>query len=198
MGKIVVVNHISLDGVMQAPATTDEDRRGGFEHGGWAAQNADDVMAQELGKGMGGPGAQLFGRWSYESLRDAWAERTDGNPFTEAFSRSEKYVVSSTLQEPLPWQNSTLLHGDATEAVGDVKAEVDGTITVLGSQNLLQTLIPAGLIDEYVLLIDPLVLGSGKRLFPDEGTYAKLELVNSVTTTTGVVIGRYETRRDDS
>jgi dihydrofolate reductase len=193
MSKITVVNHVSLDGVMQAPGTPEEDTRGGFAHGGWAAPNNDEVMAREMGKGIGRQGSLLFGRWTYEKFYEVWPNRADGNPFTDLLTRTNKYVVSSSLREPLPWENSTLLTGDAVEAVARVKSEDEGHITVLGSQKLLETLIPAGLVDEYVLQIHPLVLGSGTRLFP-HGTYQELELVDSVTTTKGVLIGTYRPR----
>jgi dihydrofolate reductase len=193
MGKIFVVNHISLDGVMQSPARPEEDTRGGFERGGWGVRGSDEEVAREMGQRMGGPGALLLGRWTYEEFFKVWPGRTDGNPYTEALNRAQKYVVSSTLSEPLPWQNSTLLNGDAVQAVTRLKADVDGTITVLGSQNLLQTLIRADLIDEYLLMIHPLLLGSGARLF-EGGAHAELELLNSVTTSKGVVIATYKAR----
>lgn len=198
MSKLTVVNNISLDGVMQSPARPDEDGRGGFAHGGWGIPNNDEVMAREMGERMAGEGVLLFGRLTYEDFFEVWPKRADGNPYTEVLNRTQKYVVSSTLSDPLPWQNSALLSGDAIEAVSDLKSQDVGDIGVLGSQNLLQTLIPAGLVDEYVLLIHPLVLGSGVRLFPDDGAYEELALVNSVATTKGVLIATYRARRADS
>jgi dihydrofolate reductase len=191
MARVTVVNHVTLDGVMQSPAAPDEDTRGGFELGGWAIAGNDEVMAREMGKGMQQEGALLFGRGTYEHFFSVWPHRDDGNPFTEVLNRTQKYVVSNTLGEPLPWQNSTLLTGDPTESVAEVKRERAGKLTILGSQNLLQTLIPAGLIDRYLLMIHPLVLGAGARLFGD-GTHARLRLADTVTTTTGVVIATYD------
>ena len=105
--------------------------------------------------------------------------------------RAQKYVASRTLREPLPWQNSTLLRGDAAESVAELKAQPGDDIVVLGSGDLLQTLMRAGLVDLYVLLIHPLLLGKGRRLFPEDGPRSELHLVKSVTTTTGVVIATY-------
>jgi dihydrofolate reductase len=191
MSKIVVTNHLTLDGVMQAPAGPDEDRRGGFEAGGWAAPNNDEVMDRVMGEGMARGGSLLLGRWTYEAFYAFWPHQTD-NPYTEVLNNSQKYVASTTLTEPLPWMNSTLLEGDVGEAVAKLKEQSDKDIGVLGSGELIQSLMQHNLIDEYLLLIHPVVLGSGRRLFRDGGPPANLRLVDSVTTTTGVVIARYE------
>lgn len=190
MGKIIVTNDVTLDGVMQAPARPDEDTRGGFTHGGWAVPYVDEVMGRVMGEGMARGGALLLGRRTYEDLYAVWPNRSD-NPYTPVLDNTQKYVASTTLQEPLPWQNSTLLTGDVVEAVARLKEQLDGDLGVLGSGELIQTLMRHDLIDEFVLLIHPLVLGSGRRLFPDGGAFAKLDLVNSVPTTTGVVIATY-------
>jgi dihydrofolate reductase len=187
VGELTVVESITLDGVMQAPARPDEDTRGGFEHGGWALPYADDVMGRAMGERMGGGGAILLGRLTYQDLFEVWPKRKD-NPYTETLNRTQKYVVSSRLTEPLPWENSTLLEGDPA-AVAELKRKVEH-LTVIGSGELVRSLLGAGLIDEYVLLVHPLVLGSGRRLFPD-GVFTSLRLVDSVVTTTGVVIGTY-------
>ncbi|HEY6775526.1 MAG TPA: dihydrofolate reductase family protein [Thermoleophilaceae bacterium] len=191
MSKIVVTNHLTLDGVMQAPAGPDEDRRGGFEHGGWAAPNSDEVMGRVMGEGMSQGGSLLLGRWTYEAFHAFWPHQKD-NPYTEVLNNTQKYVASTTLAEPLPWMNSTLLEGDAGEAVARLKEQSDKDIVVLGSGELIQSLMRDNLIDEYLLLIHPVVLGSGRRLFPDGSPFADLRLVDSVTTTTGVVIARYQ------
>jgi dihydrofolate reductase len=191
MSKIVVTNHLTLDGVMQAPAGPDEDRRGGFEHGGWATPNNDEVMGRVMGEGMSQGGALLLGRWTYEAFYAFWPHQKD-NPYTEVLNNSQKYVASTTLTEPLPWMNSTLLEGDLGEAVTRLKEQPDKDIVVLGSGELIQSLMRQNLIDEYLLLIHPVVLGSGRRLFPDGSPPANLRLVDSVTTTTGVVIARYD------
>lgn len=190
MARVTVFNSLTLDGVMQAPARPDEDRRGGFEHGGWATPYADPVMGSVAAEGMAKGGALLLGRRTYEDFYSVWPNRTD-NPFTEVLNNSQKYVASTTLKEPLPWSNSTLLKGDAAEAVARLKDELDKDLVVLGSGELLQSLMRRNLVDEYVLLIHPLILGSGRRLFVDGGAFVALRLVDTKTTTTGVVIATY-------
>jgi dihydrofolate reductase len=188
--KVRVINHMSLDGVIQSPSGPDEDRRGGFDQGGWAVPNNDEVMARVMGEGMAEGGPLLFGRWTYESFYGYWPHQED-NPITDVLNASRKYVASTTLTEPLPWMNSTLLEGDAAEAVADLRAQPGGGIGILGSGRLIHSLMRHNLIDEYQLLIHPIVLGAGLRLFPDGGPTSKLQLVDSVITTTGVVIATY-------
>lgn len=186
MGKVAAFESVSLDGVMQAPGRPDEDTRGGFEHGGWATPYADPAMWKD----MGGPGSLLFGRRTYEDFARVWPTRED-NPFTPVLNQSRKYVASRTLEEPLPWQNSTLLQGEATRSVSKLKDEVDDDLMILGSGELVRSLMAAGLVDEYVLLIHPLVLGSGRHLFPDDSALTTLNLVRTETTATGVIIATY-------
>jgi dihydrofolate reductase len=190
MRKIVAVISLTLDGVMQAPGRPDEDRRGGFEHGGWALGYHDPVMMKAMGEGMAHGADLLFGRRTYEDFFAVWPGRKD-NPFTEVLDKSRKYVASRTLREPLPWQNSTLLSGDAAETVPRLKEEPGTDLTVLGCGDLMQTLMRHGLVDVYVLLIHPLVLGRGRRLFDDDAPRSALRLVDSVPTTTGVIIATY-------
>jgi dihydrofolate reductase len=192
MSKIVAFTSLTLDGVMQAPGRPDEDRRGGFEHGGWALPYADSVLGAVSGASMASTGALLFGRRTYEDFYGVWPKRTDGNPFTAVLNDTQKYVASTALKEPMPWVNSTLLKGDAAEAVARLKAKPGKDFVVLGSGVLLQALMRRNLVDEYVLLIHPLVLGSGRRLFTDEGQFAALRLIDAKTTTTGVVIATYQ------
>jgi dihydrofolate reductase len=188
--KIRVWNSLSLDGVMQAPGGKQEDTRGGFEHGGWGAPYSDEVMLSKAGVGMAEPGPIIFGRRTYEQMYGYWPHQTD-NPFTDVLNNAQKYVASRTMEDPLPWQNSTLLVGDAGDALAELKEQPGPDALVLGSGDLLATLIRRDLIDVYTLLIYPLVLGSGRRMFP-EGAFARLRLVESVPTTTGVIIARYE------
>jgi dihydrofolate reductase len=195
MSRVVAFIHLTLDGVMQAPARPDEDRRGGFEHGGWALPYNDEVMAKVLAENMAGAGPLVLGRRTYEDLYGFWPKQT-GNPFTEVLDSTRKYVASTTLAEPLPWSNSTLLEGDAADAVAGLKQEPGEDLTVLGSGELVQSLRRRDLVDEYVLLIHPLVLGTGRRLFPDGGGLATLRLTGSTATTTGVLIATYQARRD--
>jgi dihydrofolate reductase len=191
MRKIIAIVSLTLDGVMQAPGRPDEDRRGGFEHGGWAGSYHDPVMMKTMGEGMSQGGDLLFGRRTYEDFFSVWPNRKD-NPFTAVLDRSRKYVASRTLPEPLPWQNSTLLPGDAADSVARLKKQPGPGLVVLGCGDLLQTLMGHGLVDEWVLSIHPLVLGRGRRLFGEEGKHAALRLTKSVTTTTGVVIATYQ------
>ena len=137
------------------------------------------------------PGPLLLGRRTYEDFSSFWPKQTD-NPFTEVLDKAEKHVASTTLRAPLPWSNSTLLEGDAADAVAGLKRQPGKDLTVLGSGELVQSLRRRDLVDRYLLLIHPLVLGSGRRLFPDGGPAGPLRLVDSVTTTTGVVIATYE------
>jgi len=191
MRKITVFNSVSLDGVMQAPGRPDEDRRDEFTHGGWAVGYADPVMASFAGEGMARDGGLLFGRRTYEDFYSVWPNRPD-NPFTDVLNRRQKYVASRTLVEPLPWRDSTLLQGDVVDAVARLKQESDGDLLILGSGELIRSLIPRKLIDQFILLIHPLVLGSGRRLFADDGHLQALKLVDSRPTSTGVLIATYQ------
>ena len=192
MSRVVITNNLTLDGVMQSPSHPDEDRRGGFEHGGWAAPYADQVMADFMAKRIEKGGTMLFGRRTYEQFASYWPHQPDDNPYAAVLNNRRKYVVSTTLSDPLPWAGSARL--DGVEAVARLKEEPGGDMGVLGSGELAQSLMRDGLVDEYVLSIHPLVLGSGRRLFPEGSPSAKLELVETVTTTTGVVIGTYRPR----
>jgi dihydrofolate reductase len=191
MGKIVVFMHLTLDGVMQAPGRSDEDRRGGFAHGGWAQPQNDPVMFGVIGAGMSKSCGLLLGRRTYEDFAAFWPKQPQPNPFTTVLDNAQKYVASRTLRAPLPWQNSTLLEGDATESVARLKQEREDDLMVFGSGELVRSLLRRNLVDQYVFLIHPLVLGSGLRLFADDGAFAGLKLVDSKTTTTGVVIATY-------
>jgi dihydrofolate reductase len=184
MGWVILVTNLTLDGVMQAPGRPDEDTRDGFKHGGWAAPYAAMMQAGEAFANLGG---FLFGRRTYEDFARVWPSRTD-NPFTEVLNLTRKYVVSTTTKE-LPWINSTLLTG--MKAVSTLKKELDRDLVVFGSGVLVQSLMAASLIDEFVLLIHPLVLGSGRRLFTDGGQFASLTLSGTKTTDKGVLIATY-------
>jgi len=198
MSKVVVFTSLTLDGVMQAPGRPDEDRRGGFEHGGWAQPYADSVLGSVAADGMATGGALLFGRRTYEDFAAVWPNMPEPNPFSAVLNNSQKYVASRTLREPLPWQNSTLLEGDAADAVARLREQPGMDLVVLGSGELIQSLMRRDLVDEYVLLIHPLVLGSGRHLFTDGGAFARLRLVDTKTTTTGVVIATYQPAHQSS
>ena len=191
MRKINVTNNVTLDGVMQGPGSTNEDTRNGFTCGGWAAPYHDEVKMRIMGRGMARRGALLFGRHTYEHFFKVWPGRTD-NPYTEVLDNTQKYVVSRTLKEPLPWKNSTLLREDAEETVAALKRDSDVDLTILGSGELVRSLVRRNLIDQFVLLIHPLILGAGQRMFEHDGTLARFKLTESVPTTTGVIIATYE------
>ncbi|HWF16326.1 MAG TPA: dihydrofolate reductase family protein [Acidimicrobiales bacterium] len=195
MSKIVVMNHVTLDGVMQGPGRADEDTRDGFRHSGWGERTAsppDGALQKAMGDSMvagGGLTGWLFGRRTYCDLLDYWNRQRD-SPFGPMLNDTPKYVASTTLTEPLPWPNSTLLRGDVPGAVATLKTQSEGVLAVTGSGDLIGSLAAADLIDEFLLMIHPLVLGSGRRLFPD-GVEVALRLVNGTTSSTGVVIATY-------
>lgn len=192
MSRLVVVENVSLDGVMQSPGRPDEDTRGGFTRGGWAAAalGRDPEAARASLEGQGQTRALLFGRRTYLDLVGHWLSTPEPNPFAEILARTPKHVASRTLSAPLPHPASELLDGDVTDAVARLKAEdAPGDLVVLGSGQLVRTLAAAGLVDEYLLTTIPVVLGSGTRLFGD--TYAELEVTRSVTSATGIVVATY-------
>jgi dihydrofolate reductase len=197
--KIVVLNNVTLDGVIQAPGRKDEDTRGGFTHGGWASDNSDEPDP-EIGAAMGLRMSQsdglLFGRRTYEDLMTTWTAR--GGMFKDALHASQKYVVSQTLTDPLPWPNSTLLAGNILDAVANLRSSPGRELHIMGSGQLIETLMAHQLVDEFLLMIFPVVLGSGRRLFAGD-THAKLDLLNAQVTQSGVVIATYQTTlRNDS
>jgi dihydrofolate reductase len=192
------MNHLTLDGVMQGPGRPDEDTRGGFNHGGWGSRSAmaGEAVARAMGERMaagGGLAGWLFGRRTYEELLTHWNDQ--GGAFKDALNKSSKYVVSTTFGEPLPWPNSTLLRGDAADAVRALKAETRGVLAIMGSGELIASLIAADLIDEYLLMVHPVVLGSGRRLFPEK-VQLTLRLTDGVTTASSLLIATYEPARD--
>jgi dihydrofolate reductase len=192
MSKIVAFENVTLDGVMQAPGRPDEDNRGGFPHGGWSTEYADETMLQAAQEGMANTEALLFGRTTYEDFFQVWPNAGD-NPFTEMLNKTQKYVASTTLKD-LPWQNSTLLAGDVVEAVRELRARPGKDIVILGSGKLVRSLLPHGLIDVFALQIHPLVLGMGQHLFPTDW-YADLELTDTRQSKTGVLVTTYRNRR---
>lgn len=188
MSKVIVFTNLSLDGVMQAPGRPDEDRRGGFEHGGWAVPYA---AMQHAGDSIANIGALLLGRRTYEDFYAVWPKRT-GDPMAAMLDNLRKYVVSTTLAEPLPWVNSTLLKGEAAATVATLKERPGKDLVIMGSGELVRALRKANLVDTYVLLIHPLILGSGRRLFPDGDPFGAMRLVSAKTTEMGVVVATYE------
>ncbi len=189
MGKVIVMNWVTLDGVMQAPGSAEEDTRDGFSQGGWAAPYSVETVGQKMGERMGRDYAWLFGRRSYEQLLAAWNAR--GGPFKDALNDTRKYVASSRSSADLEWPNSTLLTGDVPPAVAELKETSAANLVIMGSGVLIGSLIGADLIDEYLLVIAPVVLGSGRRLFAT-GVQASLALVDCTATSTGAIVACYE------
>jgi dihydrofolate reductase len=193
MGKVFVMNHLTLDGVIQGPGRPDEDTRDGFERGGWGTQGGgDEALVARMGERMGDHHAFLFGRRTYEDMLASWNAR--GGPFKDALNDTPKYVASSNPATGLHWPNSTLLRGDIPAAVADLKASAGTNLVIMGSGVLIGSLMAADVIDEYLLMIHPLVLGTGRRLFAS-GTQASLRLLESSATRTGVLIAAYEPAR---
>lgn len=195
MRKVIVSEFLSLDGVMQAPGGPDEDRSGGFAYGGWQRPYFDDLFAGVVFEAMAETGGFLFGRRTYEIMAAYWPSQPDEDPFAAVLNGLPKYVASTTLSEPLEWRNSTLLQGDVAKAVAELKEQAGKNLVVLGSGELVQTLMENDLVDEYGLMINPIVLGSGQRLFQDGSAKLPLRLVDSKTSSTGVLIATYEPER---
>jgi dihydrofolate reductase len=190
MMMLSVIEFLSLDGVMQAPGAPEEDTEGGFRHGGWQRPYFDDVLGATAAEGMAATDAYLFGRKTYEKMAAYWPTAPDDDPYARHLNSAPKYVASRTLRS-LEWQNSTLLEGDVAEEVRKLKEQPGKNVAVLGSGELVQTLMEHDLVDEYFLAVFPIVLGSGKRLFRDADRVRKLSLVDSKSTTTGGVLLTY-------
>lgn len=193
MSKIVAFLHLTIDGVMQAPGRPDEDCRDGFEHGGWGTPYQEPAVGKAVAASMGNTGALLLGRTTYQDFYRVWPKRTD-SPFSAVLNNTLKYVASRTLEEPLPWMNSQLLRGDAEDSVAELRAQPGKDVVILGSGVLVQSLLRAKLIDRLMLIINPLILGSGHRLFEHGVPRMDFELVSSETTPKGAVIATYEPR----
>lgn len=191
MRTLRVVNFVTLDGVMQGPGHPDEDRRGAFDHGGWVVPYLDDEWAAFAAAGIAEGDALLFGRITYEKMVAYWPHQPPDDPIAATMNRFIKYVASTTLDH-VSWQNTELIKNDVVTEVAKLKEQPGKNITVLGSGNLLQTLMRNDLIDEYALLLCPLILGSGKHLFEDGGPKGPLTLVDSKATGTGALILTYQ------
>jgi dihydrofolate reductase len=194
MGSVTVTMWVTLDGVVQGLGRPDEDTRGGFTYGGWGPRFNDEVMGREMAKAMTRPGDMLFGRRTWQDFITAWGRRTDGNPVTARMNATTKYVVSRTLEDADAWPNSVLLRGDAVRTVAELKAGPDRDLGIIGSVSLVRSLHAAALIDRYTLLICPLTLGGGTRLFEGPAPLTEFDLTGSVTTTKGVIIAQYARR----
>jgi dihydrofolate reductase len=192
MRKLIANEWMTLDGVVQAPSYADEDLTGGFEHGGWHTRYFDDLAMGWVVENVSGAGGYLLGRGTYEMFAAHWPNASqEERVLAEPLNALPKYVASTTLAAPLEWRNSTLLQGDIGEAVRALKAEEGSDLHVIGSPGLVQTLLERGLIDELRLMIDPVVVGGGKRLFRDDGALRRLRLAESQVTSTGAIIATY-------
>jgi dihydrofolate reductase len=189
MRKVIVNEFVSLDGVAQAPGGPDEDRTDGFEHGGWHwPYGAEDGVFDVIDSA----GGFILGRRTYENFAGFWPTAHEISPeFAGPMNAKPKYVASTTLSAPLEWENSTLLEGPVTEAVAALKDDDGGDLVVIGSTVLVHSLLAAGLVDEFRLMIDPVLVGGGKRVFPDDGALRPLRLVGHVVTETGTIIATY-------
>jgi dihydrofolate reductase len=192
MRKVIADEWMTLDGVIQAPGQADEDTTGGFQHGGWHVGYFDDIAQRRVVDSVVKAGGFLLGRRTYEIFAAHWPNASEEEQvLAEPLNTKPKYVASRTLTEPLAWQNSTVLQGDVAEAVATLKQEDGEDLHVIGSSELVQTLFERDLVDEFRVMVDPVVVGGGKRLFHDDGALRRLRLVDSQVTTTGVIIATY-------
>ncbi|HEY8730282.1 MAG TPA: dihydrofolate reductase family protein [Acidothermaceae bacterium] len=196
MRKVIVTDWVTLDGVAQGPNSADEDTSNGFTRGGWHPQYFDDVSMKWTIDNVTGAGGYLLGRRTYESFAAHWPKASkEEQSLAEPLNTRPKYVASRTLTEPLAWQNSTLLSGDVAKAVGALKKEAGDDLVVIGSTELVHTLMEHDLVDELRLMIDPVVVGGGKRLFPDGGVLRPFELVDTQVVATGAMLVTYKVKR---
>jgi dihydrofolate reductase len=191
VSQVIVINSVTLDGIVQGPGRADEDTRGGFAHGGWAVPTMNDEVQAAVNARVAESGGLrlLLGRRSYETMLGYW--NTQDHPFKDGLNNAPKYVASTTLREA-PWPNTTLLGPDIANAVSALKRRPHNDLVIMGSGELIQTLMRHDLIDEYMLIIHPRVLGTGRRLFPDGGAAASLRLVSARGTSTGALIAVYQ------
>ncbi|RNJ42373.1 hypothetical protein B5V01_28400 [Mesorhizobium erdmanii] len=189
---IIAAEHLSLDGVYQAPARTDEDNRGGFKHGAWTVGDHDPALEEVVGKHMSGGWALLAGRITYEDLYEGWHVRQPDSPMTKALTNVQKFVVTRNASYRLPWENSTLLAGDPRANVAKLKKTVGTPLIIFGAGELVRSLMQDNLIDTFILMIHPIVIGEGRRLFDDTVVFTKLELADKLITETGVIVGTYK------
>ncbi|MFC7545550.1 dihydrofolate reductase family protein [Plantactinospora sp. GCM10030261] len=190
MRKLAIIEFLTLDGVMQGLGSPDEDREGGFEHGGWGAPYFDEIQGKAAVDGLASTSAYLFGRKTYEKMVGYWPSQPDENPIARHLNATPKYVASRTLSA-VDWSNAQVLDGELVPAVEDLKSRGDGEIAVLGSGLLAQDLMVNDLVDEYQLFLHPLLLGGGKRLFRELPEPVRLRLVECTPTSTGVLMLTY-------
>jgi dihydrofolate reductase len=192
MRKVIVQVWMTLDGVVQAPGAPDEDTTGGFRHGGWSLRYFDDAAMKWAVGNVSEAGGYLLGRRTYEVFAAHWPNASEEEQvLAEPLNTRPKYVASTTLTEPLQWQHATLLRGDVAAAVADLKRQDGGDLLAIGSTRLVQTLVEHVLVDELRVMVDPLVVGGGKRLFAEDGALRPLRLLDSQVTTSGAILATY-------
>ena len=196
MRKVIVCEFMSLDGVVQAPAYADEDPSGGFKHGGWHRRYLEEVSMRWVLRNVAGAGGFLLGRRTYDVFAAHWPNAPEEEQaLAKPLNALPKYVASRSLKEPLAWQNSRLVKGDVAAAVAALKYEKGKDLLVFGGTELVQMLIARDLVDELRLMIDPVVLGGGKRIFRDDCALRPLRLIDSEVTTTGAILATYAPAR---
>jgi dihydrofolate reductase len=197
MRKVVVQEWMSMDGVVQAPGAPEEDTTGGFAHGGWSLPYFDDSAQRWVLENLARASGFLLGRRTYETFAGHWPNAPEEEkPIAEPLNTKPKYVASTTLTDPLAWQNSTLVKGDVAEAVTALKSRGDGELLVIGSTKLVHALIDHDLVDEFRLMIDPLVLGGGKRIFREDAQRRPFRLLEGTMTDRGAILATYAPVRD--
>jgi dihydrofolate reductase len=190
--QIIVIDFMTLDGVVQAPGGPEEDTSGGFAHGGWSQPYFDvEVMGPVIGEVMEKSDALLFGRKTWQGMAAAWPDRA-GDPFADQMNAIAKHVASRTLSAgDLTWNNSHLLEGDAIDAIRALREQDGGALQIWGSADLARQLVEHDLVDEYIFFIEPILLGGGKRAFPEDGAARPLELVSAIPASTGTIVATY-------
>jgi dihydrofolate reductase len=192
MRQVVVQAWMTLDAVVQAPGEPEEDTTGAFQHGGWSLPYFEELSMRWAVENLNAAGGFLFGRRTYGRFASHWPNASpEEQPLAQPLNTKPKYVASSTLTEPLEWENSSLLQGDVADAVTELKQEEGQYLLAIGSTRLVQTLMERNLVDEFRLMIDPLVVGGGKRLFRDDGALKKMALLESQVTSSGAILATY-------
>lgn len=192
MGKLILDEWLTLDGVAQAPGEPEEDTTGGFAHGGWHMGYVDDDFMKWMKDNLNSASGFILGRRTYEGFASHWPNASEEEqPVAEPLNKTPKYVVTRTLTDPLEWENSFVLEGDLSKSVNALKGK-DGDLHVIGSTALVHSLLEHDLVDELRAIIDPVVVGGGKRVFADDGVRRSMHLVEATTTTKGSIIARYD------
>ena len=199
MRQVVVQAWMTLDAVVQAPGDPQEDTTGGFQHGGWSLPYFEELAMKWTVENLNGAGGFLLGRRTYEGFAAHWPNASpEEQPLAEPLNTKPKYVASASLTEPLQWENSSLLKGDVADAVAKLKQEKGNYLLAIGSTRLVQTLVERDLVDEFRLMIDPVVVGGGKRLLPEDGALRSMVLLDSQATDSGAILATYAPDRNGS